>query len=215
MITKVINGLIISATIVITLILRSKLMTFGTESHRGFFCDDLSLRFPVKPQTVSTKVLIIASFLSSCILFSLTEYSVIKARQINKMTSVQLWKNLSLQIPSWIPNAGQNLLLCFLGSMATSILTDIGKGVLNWPRPNFIDFCKPNVTCDENNRLTYVSSFKCLKASEEELEDALSSFPSAHASFAAYIALFLVIYVQERFKNFSYSQRYDIFKQWG
>ena len=39
-------------------------------------------------------------------------------------------------------------------------------------------------------------------ATEEQLEDALKSFPSAHASFVAFVAFFIVFYVHERFKAF-------------
>ena len=34
------------------------------------------------------------------------------------------------------------------------------------------------------------------------LKDILKSFPSAHASFAAYVAFFLAFYIQERFRVF-------------
>ena len=82
-------------------------------------------------------------------------------------------------------------------------LSDIGKNVIGWPRPNFMAYCQPNVTCDSNSKFTYITNFKCLNlASQEELEDALKSFPSAHASFAAYVAFFLAFYIQERFRPF-------------
>ena len=68
--------------------------------------------------------------------------------------------------------------------------------------------CQPNVTCDESNRHDYITDFNCsLGIDEEELDDALKSFPSAHASFAAFMAFFLVIYIHERWKAFTYSTR--------
>ena len=45
--------------------------------------------------------------------------------------------------------------------------------------------------------------YYALSANEEELEDALKSFPSAHASFSAFVAFFIVFYVHERLKGFS------------
>ena len=63
-------------------------------------------------------------------------------------------------------------------------------------------YCQPNVTCTEDNH-TYITDFKCLNLNAE-LEDALKSFPSAHASFAAYAAFFLVLYIQERFQAFGH-----------
>ena len=96
--------------------------------------------------------------------------------------------------------------VCFVASMANSILTDIAKNVIGWPRPNFMAFCRPNVTCDDSNRHELITQFRCLNLdAEDQLEDQLKSFPSAHASFAAFMAFYLVLYVHERFKVFSYS----------
>ena len=93
---------------------------------------------------------------------------------------------------------------CFLTHSNEHLLfLDIGKNVIGWPRPNFIAHCQPNVTCNASNKLTYITNFKCLNLNtQEELEDILKSFPSAHASFAAYVAFFLAFYIQERFRVF-------------
>ena len=88
--------------------------------------------------------------------------------------------------------------------MTRSSPLDIGKNVIGWPRPNFMAYCQPNVTCsDSSTKFKFITNFKCLNLnSQEELEDALKSFPSAHASFAAYVAVFLAFYIQERFGVF-------------
>merc|ERR1711981_1504641 len=118
-----------------------------------------------------------------------------------------VFKGINLPIGAIAP-AGKTLLLCIAGAMANSILTDIAKHVIGWPRPNFMAMCQPNVTCDESNRHDYITDFRCLALSdEEELEDALKSFPSAHASFAAFMAFFLVMYIHERWKAFAYPTR--------
>ena len=68
-------------------------------------------------------------------------------------------------------------------------------------------YCQPNITCTAGieDKHTYITNFKCLNLdSQEELEDALKSFPSAHASFAAYVAFFLAFYIQDRFQAFSH-----------
>ena len=60
-----------------------------------------------------------------------------------------------------------------------------------------------------NIQLTYTwyfnkdTGFFYFSANEEELEDALKSFPSGHASFSAFVAFFIVFYVHERFKGFN------------
>ena len=124
---------------------------------------------------------------------------------------VHLCRGKSLQIPAWIIPAAKTMLVCFVASMANSILTDIGKNVIGRPRPNFLASCRPNVTfglgqtCDDTNRHELITQFLCLNSNLEasELEDQLKSFPSAHASFAAFMAFYLVLYLQERFKVLS------------
>ena len=122
------------------------------------------------------------------------------------MTCVHVFRNGKiLKIPAWIAPASKTMLVCFVAAMANSILTDIAKNVIGRPRPNFMAFCRPNVTCDDpSNRNKFITQFLCLNegATEEELEDQLKSFPSAHASFAAFMAFYLVLYVNERFKMF-------------
>ena len=58
------------------------------------------------------------------------------------------------------------------------------------------------MTCDDSNCHELITQFRCLNP---DAEDQLKSFPSAHASFAAFMAFYLVLYVHERFKVFSYS----------
>jgi len=202
---RVINGVVVSVTILATLFMRSSgSSVMSNPVRRGFYCDDLSIRYPVRSETVSTKVLIAASFIGGLTLFCIIEYCVIKCNTYLPMHSVHLCRGKILQIPSWIGPATKTMCMCFVASMANSILTDIGKNVIGWPRPNFMAVCLPNVTCDDSNRHELITQFSC---TEQQLEDQLKSFPSAHASFAAFMAFYLVLYVHERFKTFSYSQR--------
>ena len=116
---KVINGLIVTLVVVFTLLLRSD--SILSVSPRGFFCDDLSLRYPVKPQTVSTKVLISASTLACVLLVSLTEFYVVRCKKFNQTVSFN-WKK-TFSIPSWVGPSSQVILLYLMGSAANSILT--------------------------------------------------------------------------------------------
>jgi len=208
---RVINGVVVSVTFMVAFFMRSSgssVMSGGNHLvRRGFYCDDLSIRYPVRPETVSTKVLIGASFIGGLTLFCIIEYCVIKCNTYLPMHSVHLCRGKSLKIPSWIGPATKTMCMCFVASMANSILTDICKNVIGWPRPNFMAICNPNVTCDNSNRHKFITQFRCKDSSDEELEDQLKSFPSAHASFAAFMAFYLVLYVHERFKTFNYSQR--------
>ena len=121
LVCKVINGLIVTLVVVFTLLLRSD--SILSVSHRGFFCDDLSLRYPVKPQTVSTKVLISASTLACVLLVSLSEFFVVRCKKFNQSVSISFKKTFSL--PSWVGPSSQVILLYCMGSAANSILTGL------------------------------------------------------------------------------------------
>ena len=152
------NVLIVICISAMTLCLRSDMISV---TRRGFYCDDLSIRYPKKPQTVSTKVLIIASILVAWVLFSITEYFILKQHQFLTTKTISIWKK-SVQVPAWLGPALRILLTYFMGAAANSILTDIAKNVIGWPRPNFMATCQPNVTCSNATRYEYITSFKCL-----------------------------------------------------
>ena len=156
------NVLIVICISAMTLCLRSDMISV---TRRGFYCDDLSIHYPKKPETVSTKVLIIASTLMAWALFSLTEYSIIKQHKFLTTRTFTLWKNKSFQIPAWMGPSLRMLLTYFMGAAANSILTDIAKNVIGWPRPNFMDTCRPlieNVTCANITGYKFITTFKCM-----------------------------------------------------
>ena len=117
-----INGVIVAIVVVLTLLLRSDHIL--TVSPRGFFCDDLSIRYPLRPQTVSTKVLISASTLACVLLVSLSEFYVVRVKKFFISKSVTVVKK-SFSLPSWAGPGGQVILLYFMGAAANSILTGI------------------------------------------------------------------------------------------
>ena len=152
------NVLVVLCTSAMTLCLRSDMISV---TRRGFYCDDMSLHYPKRPETVSTKVLIIASIILACALFSITEYFILKQNKFLTTKTILIWKK-SFQVPAWLSPALRLLLTYFMGAAANSILTDIAKNVIGWPRPNFMATCRPNVTCSDANRYEYITTFKCL-----------------------------------------------------
>merc|ERR1712226_1546732 len=65
-----------------------------------------------------------------------------------------------------------------------------------------MDTCNPNVTCANITGNKFITTFKCMSGTQEDLEDALKSFPSGHASFVGFVAFFIVFYIHERFRSF-------------
>lgn len=153
--------------------------------HRGFFCNDASIRFPYKPELISTKFIIAISVPLPVLIIFLSEFIFSKNHGLVPTGGSS---------PLWLSRAFRLSILFIFGGVATAVLTDTGKAVLGWPRPNFIDVCRPNVTCDPLS-MEFHEDYICLGDQKESLK-ARHSFPSGHASVTAYVAVFLSVYFQ-------------------
>ncbi len=198
--STIVNTASVLVVAVVALVLRSDIISV---SERGVFCDDLSIRYPIRKQTVSTKLLIIVTTLIAFAIFSVVEYFSLKLQGLPSMLYLSIpgtRSSRSLPMLSWLASSLKLLIMFFMGAGANSIFTDICKSVLGWPRPNFWETCQPDVECHGDvNAVKYHVDFTCKSGiSAEELDDARKSFPSGHASFAAFGALFLVLYLHKR-----------------
>jgi phosphatidate phosphatase len=97
------------------------------------------------------------------------------------------------------PCSFRSFLTFLFGLCSTVFLTELGKissGVL---RPNFIDLCRPNVTCGGSGDITQHAhdSYVCQGHPDAE-SDGRKSFPSGHASVVSFVAVFAAVYLQQR-----------------
>uniref|UniRef100_H2YYP7 Phosphatidic acid phosphatase type 2/haloperoxidase domain-containing protein n=1 Tax=Ciona savignyi TaxID=51511 RepID=H2YYP7_CIOSA len=67
--------------------------------------------------------------------------------------------------------------------------------------------CQPNVTCTAANQHEYIDNYVCTRTSHpliapsdfsKRMKDARKSFPSGHASFSIYVAIFMLLYLEFR-----------------
>lgn len=84
------------------------------------------------------------------------------------------------------------------GAGICEIMTDIGKMTVGELRPHFIDACQPDWSRINCTGHQYVTDFVCLNIDSGLIREARQSFPSAHASFAAFSACFVVLYLRKR-----------------
>lgn len=84
-----------------------------------------------------------------------------------------------------------------LGFLICTIITFVGKLTMGEFRPHFLDICKPdwNDTCSTHR--IFDASVLC-KGDPAILKEARQSFPSGHASIAAYAACFTLLYLRKR-----------------
>jgi membrane-associated phospholipid phosphatase len=76
------------------------------------------------------------------------------------------------------------------------------KKVISENRPQFFDICRPDsaVNCTVGE---YIASYNCTNTEYPRviLRDPNNSFPSGHAAFSFFVALFMIRYLQYRCKE--------------
>ncbi|KZS09305.1 Lipid phosphate phosphohydrolase 1 [Daphnia magna] len=153
----------------------------------GFYCDDETIKFPYRGDTVSVVQLFLGSLLAP-ILFILPIELVKKWRK-SREEAVRSYF-LSAWRTSW--SVWRAVLL---GNLAVLVLTEISKSLISEARPHFWDTCQPNVTkeiCDSG----YIVEFNCTSDySNRKILDAQKSFPSGHTSVSFFAAAFMMWYL--------------------
>nr|XP_061804347.1 phospholipid phosphatase 1-like [Nerophis lumbriciformis] len=156
---------------------------------RGFFCDDDSIRYPLKEDTISYQLLggvmipftLIVIICGECLSIYLTH---IKSKMLTHKYAVCIYKAVG----------------CYLfGAAANQSLTDIAKYSVGRLRPHFLAVCKPQwdrINCKAGR---FVENFTC-SGEQFLVDEARLSFFSGHSSFSMYCMLFLVLYIQARLK---------------
>lgn len=99
------------------------------------------------------------------------------------------------------------------GAVVTYTITTLLKQIVRELRPNFIDLCGINYELAKEHYISnidmhiHISNYTCINTKsltnyDAKLEDAYMSFISGHASFSAYAANFLCIYLAYFIPNY-------------
>ncbi|KAG0726125.1 Phospholipid phosphatase 1 [Chionoecetes opilio] len=115
-------------------------------------------------------------------------------QQIGK--SVQMCNR---RIHSWMWGCYASVGAFLFGCACSQLTTDIAKYSVGRLRPHFISICKPDWS-KINCNLTYIDPIPCTNDDAHRMKESRLSFPSGHASFSAYTMVYLVIYLQMRYK---------------
>ncbi|KAL3868284.1 hypothetical protein ACJMK2_041111 [Sinanodonta woodiana] len=91
------------------------------------------------------------------------------------------------------------------GFVMEQLFTEVLKNTVGRLRPNFFDVCRPDfsrIDCSQG----YITNYTCTNDEHAAsiLRNSHQSFPSGHAAFSMYTAMYLIFYVQKRL-NISYS----------
>ncbi|XP_074138604.1 phospholipid phosphatase 1 isoform X1 [Sminthopsis crassicaudata] len=157
--------------------------------QRGVFCNDESIKYPYKEDTISYELLsgIIIPF--SIIVMILGEALSV---YYNLLHSNSFVRN------NYIATIYKAIGTFMFGAAASQSLTDIAKYSIGRLRPHFLAVCDPDWTkfnCSDG----YIENFPC-RGNSVIVNQGRLSFYSGHSSFSMYCMLFLALYLQARMK---------------
>jgi len=169
----------------------------GDPFERGFYCDDETIRYPYKKNTVPRWLLYFVCIFLPSIICCLVETSRLKRNE------TFTWTKFARELYSVL---GTFVFFSFI----VQVLTETCKYTIGRLRPHFLDVCNPNITftdldCGTSFNPRYVTDYTCMGQEgleEAEIKDrvrgARLSFPSGHSSISVYCMWFCIVYLQGR-----------------
>lgn len=153
--------------------------------RRGYFCDDDSVRYNYKTNTISTAVIFGVGAAIPIVIMGITD--CIRYYKGILETTKDLWISLY-----------KDLFVFAFGALCGQLVTDIAKCSVGRLRPHFLDVCNSTYTCIFPEEHDYITNYVC-QGPEDLLREARMSFPSGHATFAAFTMVFASLFLQFRF----------------
>ncbi|XP_054367999.1 phospholipid phosphatase 1 isoform X1 [Mirounga angustirostris] len=161
-----------------------------TPFQRGIFCNDESIKYPYKEDTIPYALLggIIIPF--SIIVMIIGEALSV---YYNLLHSNSFIRN------NYIATIYKAIGTFLFGAAASQSLTDIAKYSIGRLRPHFLDVCDPDWS-KINCSVGYIENYIC-RGNAHKVKEGRLSFYSGHSSFSMYCMLFVALYLQARMKG--------------
>ncbi|RWS29445.1 lipid phosphate phosphohydrolase 1-like protein [Leptotrombidium deliense] len=166
---------------------------------RGFYCDDETIRYPFKENTVSPLHLIFVVILFPILMFAIIEKVRLNATKGCQEIDRKYWSQLYQQIVYY--------LIGFSISGTIMMVTKYTSGRL---RPHFIAVCRPAIDCVAND-YKYFDDYKCNNTDIEAVDEARQAFMSGHASSVCFAMIYLIFSIQIRI-NWNYLKHFEMVK---
>ncbi|XP_006025792.1 phospholipid phosphatase 3 [Alligator sinensis] len=157
---------------------------------RGFYCNDESIKYPLKTgETINDAVLCAAGILIAILAIITGEFYRIRYLKEKSRSFIT-----NPYVAALYKQVG-----CFaFGCAISQSFTDIAKVSVGRLRPHFLEVCDPDYSETDCNKGYYIQNYTC-RGSDSKVQEARKSFFSGHASFSLYTMLYLVLYLQARF----------------
>ncbi|CAH2089789.1 unnamed protein product [Euphydryas editha] len=166
--------------------------------RRGYFQNDVTLMLPYKEQTISEGLLAGVGF--AFIVATVLIVEVVRDKQGKNVGEKFLSGSL---IPGWVWESYAGIGIFTFGAACQQLTVNSAKYVIGRLRPHFFDLCQPiPASVSDLNSNGYIQDYTCSNAMADlaRQKDMRLSFPSAHASFAMYTAVFFIFYIQVKGK---------------
>lgn len=157
--------------------------------QRGFYCNDESIRYPLKTgETINDAVLCAVGIVIAILAIITGEFYRIYYLKEKSPSVIQ-----NPYVAALYKQVG-----CFVfGCAISQSFTDIAKVSVGRLRPHFLEVCNPDFS-KVNCSVGYVQIYDC-RGDDSRVQEARKSFFSGHASFSMYTMLYLALYLQARF----------------
>ncbi|XP_030004566.1 phospholipid phosphatase 1 isoform X2 [Sphaeramia orbicularis] len=155
--------------------------------RRGFFCNDDSIKYPFKEDTISYQLLGGVMIPITILIMIFGECLLVYLKKIKSKSS----------FGSYVACVYKAVGTFLFGAAMSQSLTDIAKYSIGRLRPHFLDVCKPDWKFINCSAGVYIEDFTCTGDSTMVNEGRLS-FYSGHSSFSMYCMMFLALYLQAR-----------------
>ncbi|EDW39403.1 GL23165 [Drosophila persimilis] len=169
--------------------------------RRGFFCDDESISYPFKDNTITPVMLGLISGLLPLVVLLLVEY-VRHMRAGELATTVHL---LGWRMSAWYVELFRQTTYFTFGLLLTFDATEVGKYTIGRLRPHFLAVCQPQLTdrtlcSDPANLHRYVENYECAAEgyTVADVRQSRLSFPSGHSSIVFYSMVYVALYLQRK-----------------
>ncbi|KAJ8376107.1 hypothetical protein SKAU_G00066870 [Synaphobranchus kaupii] len=167
----------------------------------GYNCNDRSLSLPyIEPmdEVVPLLMLLSLAFAGPAAMIMTSEailYCCLSRRRNGHGTEVNI-NAAGCNFNSYVRRAVRFVGVHVFGLCATALITDIMQLSTGYHAPYFLTVCKPNYTtlntsCDEN---TFIMDNICSGADPAIINSGRKSFPSQHATLAAFAAVYISMY---------------------
>lgn len=155
---------------------------------RGFYCDDESIKYPYKGDTISHWTMAAVIIPSCIIIITVGEAIMVRLKHLYSKSEFNNYVAALYKVVGTF----------MFGAFVSQSLTDIAKYTVGRLRPSFMALCKPNMSMVDCSQ--YVQLDVCT-GNDVDIVEARLSFYSGHSSFGMYCMVFLSLYMQVRLKG--------------